>query len=132
MSSVYYTPPVLAIGLCSLVLDDLMQRGGVAWADEQCRCRSSQMYELLDASNGFYTVPAPRALRSRVAIVFRLKDANLGPLFHKEAAKRQLYQLENHPSVGGLRACLYNSVEDEAFACLMQFLYDFKKQYGAQ
>ncbi|GBM08962.1 Phosphoserine aminotransferase, partial [Araneus ventricosus] len=52
--SMYYTPPTFSIYILGLVFKWILSKGGVSAMDEQSAVKSSLVYEILDASNGFY------------------------------------------------------------------------------
>ena len=126
--NLFNTPPLLSIGLAKMVLDDLAKRGGVEWAEKRGMELSRELYNEIDASNGFYVNQIPKELRSHISVVFSIPwDKTLEAKFIKQAEQRGLFQLNNHPSVGGMRASLYNAVPGRAVELLIKFMREFRK-----
>ena len=131
VQNIYNTPPMLAIGLARLVLDDLQKRGGVEWAETRCRALSSAIYDEIDASDGFFVNKVSKDLRSQVSVVFGIpRDPSLEAKFVEQAESYGLQQLVNHPSVGGMRASLYNAVPVKAVEHLIEFMRDFRRRHA--
>lgn len=126
--SLYNTPSTFAIYLSALVLDDLVERGGLAAAEQRAIERAARVYDRIDASDGFYTSLVHRPHRSRMNVPFRIRggDTALEARFVREAEAQGLHQLFGHPRFGGLRASLYNGVPDEAIRALTDFLDEFR------
>lgn len=131
VQNIYQTPPMLSIGICRMVLDDLQARGGVPWAEHKSSVLSSELYNEIDGSDGFYANYIPRSLRSHVSVVFSIPNRpDLEKKFIKRAESKGLLQIHNHPSVGGMRASLYNAVPVEAVDRLVQFMREFKSSHA--
>lgn len=118
------TPPVFAVFLAGRVLQWLKRHGGLAAAAERCWRRSESVYAAIDASD-FYRCPVRPADRSRISIRFRLPSATLEAAFLSEAERRGLLHLQGHPSVGGIRACLYNAMSQTGADALTAFMAEF-------
>lgn len=127
--SLYSTPPVFALYLMGLVLDDLVARGGLQAAEWRARDRAARIYALLDAG-GVYENHVSSAARSRMNLPFRIRggDADAERRFLHEAEERGLHQLFGHPRFGGLRITLYNGVSDESVDALADYLEDFARR----
>lgn len=135
-SNIYNTPPALSIGIAKLVLEELSAMGGVEWAEARGKAMSERLYDYLRARHDFYGLPAipSESFRSRVSLVFRLQPrfSHLESEFHRFAAKEfDLVQLNNHPSVGGFRASLYNGVPDDAVERLIECLEAFREKHSS-
>ena len=91
--------------------------------------RSQALYNAIDESNGFYSAPVEKGARSRMNVVFRVKngDKDLEAKFVSEAEKRNLHTLKGHRSVGGLRASLYNAMEMDGVRALLSFMKEFQE-----
>jgi phosphoserine aminotransferase len=90
-----------------------------------------QFYSIIDSSNGFYTNNVHPEYRSRTSVPFRVKggDVELEQAFCCEAQAAGLHQLSGHHTVGGLRACLYNGIPDEAIRSLCHFMVNFQDRH---
>ncbi len=127
----YNTPPVFAIYVTLLVTrwlrDDI---GGLVAMDAINRRKAELLYEVLDASAGFYRGRAAAADRSLMNVSFTLPTPELEQAFLSESAAAGFSGLNGHRSVGGLRASLYNAVSPEAVTALAGFMDDFRKMHG--
>jgi phosphoserine aminotransferase len=54
----------------------------------------------------------------------------LDDVFLQEAEAAQLLNLKGHRSVGGMRASLYNAVEEASVDALCSFLRHFEQRHG--
>lgn len=90
--------------------------------------RSAALYNAIDGSKGFYVAPVLPDSRSRMNVVFRIRDKNveLEKKFVAEAEARNLHTLKGHRSVGGLRASLYNAMPMEGVQKLIDFMREFQ------
>ena len=128
----YNTPPVFAIYVVMLVTRWLLHDvGGLAAMQAINRAKAARLYEVLDASEGFYRGHAARADRSLMNVAFALPEAGLQRRFVEEAEARGLYGLQGHRSCGGIRASLYNGVSRESVAALCEYMEEFRQRHGA-
>ena len=126
--SLLNTPPVFAIYVVGLVLEDLEARGGLEAADRRNREKAELLYQAIDRSDGFYLGHADVGSRSRMNVTFRLSREDLQPRFLEEAGNRGLVGLAGHRSVGGIRASIYNGVELASVEELVALLDDFRSR----
>ena len=98
--------------------------------NERARMRSQMIYKAIDGSDGFYTNTIPFNARSRMNVVFNLREEALTDLFVKEAADAGLVNLKGHRLVGGLRASLYNALPVQAAQVLADFMADFASRHA--
>jgi phosphoserine aminotransferase len=129
-NSLYNTPPVFAIWMIKLTMEWLKGIGGLPAAEKLAAERSGIIYDAIERSAGFYTCPVPKAARSKMNVVFRLKTEELDAKFLEEAKKLKLDGLKGHRSVGGCRASIYNAMPVEGAKALAQLMDDFAKQNG--
>lgn len=127
--SMYNTPPTYAIYIMGLVLDWLIQRGGLSEMEKINIVKANLLYELIDSSD-FYRCPVSKPDRSRMNIPFTLKDSSLDNEFLKQAKARGLLQLKGHRSVGGMRASIYNAMPYEGVVALVSFMKEFEKTHA--
>jgi phosphoserine aminotransferase len=129
--SLYNTPPVFAVYILGLVarwvLDEV---GGLDAMAERNRGKAEQVYDLIDASDGFYRGHAQRDARSMMNVTFRLADTDLEKVFIASAAEQALVSLGGHRSVGGIRASIYNAMPVAGVQRLCQFMNQFRKEHG--
>lgn len=127
--SLLNTPSTFAIFIADLMFAWLEVQGGVAAMEKRGLERSRQLYQAIDASNGFYHGLADPEHRSRVSVCFTLADAALIPIFLEQAGRVGLANLQGHSMLGGIRASLYNAMPDEGVAALAAFMRDFAEAH---
>ncbi len=91
--------------------------------------KASTLYSAIDES-GFYNNPVDPRYRSLMNVPFTLADASLDKRFLEEAEAEQLLNLKGHRSVGGMRASIYNAVEQSSVDALCDFMHRFETKYG--
>jgi len=127
--SMYNTPPTFAMYLSGLVFDWIEAKGGLIAMQAVNEKKASTLYNVIDAS-GFYSNPVDVRYRSLMNVPFTLADASLDKLFLEEAEAEQLLNLKGHRSVGGMRASIYNAVEQSSVDALCDFMHRFETKYG--
>ncbi|KAJ9090484.1 hypothetical protein DSO57_1001942 [Entomophthora muscae] len=123
--SMYNTPPTFSILALKFNLEWASANGGNEAMEQRSRQNSSQIYQVIDKSNGFYSCPVVSHSRSLTNIVFNLPTPELESEFVSQAAASGLINLKGHRSVGGIRASLYNGVPDAATLALAEFMDAF-------
>ena len=127
--SMYNTPPTFAIYLAGLVFEWLEELGGLGEMAAINQSKAAMLYRTIDES-GFYHNPIERQSRSLMNVPFTLADDKLDSTFLAEAEAADLLNLKGHRSVGGMRASLYNAVEQSSVEALCVFMKDFERRYG--
>ena len=128
--SLYNTPPTFAIYVVGLVLEWLLELGGLVEAGRRNEAKAALLYDAIDGSGGFYRGHARPESRSRMNVTFRLPSEELEKAFLKEAQAARLDGLKGHRSVGGLRASIYNACPIESVAALAGFMGEFRRRRG--
>lgn len=129
--SMWNTPPTFAIYLMGLVFKWLQRDiGGLAKMHEINQQKARMLYEVIDASGGFYQGHAKPEDRSLMNVTFRLASPELEKKFVTEAAAHNLQTLKGHRSVGGMRASIYNAMPVEGVVALRDFMREFLAKYG--
>jgi phosphoserine aminotransferase len=123
--SLYNTPPTFSIYVCGLVYKWLLKKGGLPAIYQQNQLKAQMIYEVIDASNGFYTGHAQPASRSLMNVTFRLPSDDLTQKFLSEAKANRMVELKGHRSVGGCRASIYNAFPVEGCSDLANFMKEF-------
>jgi len=122
------TPPVFAVyvlGLvCRWLLDDV---GGLASMQRANAEKAKLLYDVLDASGGFYAGHARPECRSDMNVTFRLPDEPLEKAFLAGATARGLIDLKGHRSVGGVRASIYNAMPRAGVEALRDYMLEFQR-----
>ena len=129
-SSLYNTPPVHSIYMVNLMLKWVKNNGGVAAMEKSNIEKSKLVYDVIDASGGFYSGNIDPDSRSIMNITFRLPSEELEKKFVKESEQHNFVGLAGHRSVGGIRASAYNAVPYEACKALADYMVDFQKRNG--
>jgi phosphoserine aminotransferase len=126
--SLYNTPPVFAIYVVGLVLQWLLDNGGLSQMGKRNEEKAAVVYDAIDGSGGFYRGHAQVPSRSRMNVTFRLPSEELEKAFLKEAQAERLDGLKGHRSVGGLRASIYNACPLESVRTLASFMREFQRR----
>ncbi|MEX2443888.1 MAG: 3-phosphoserine/phosphohydroxythreonine transaminase [Alkalispirochaeta sp.] len=124
--SLYNTPPVFSIWALSLVLEWILDQGGLGAVADRNRRKASALYEAIDGSSGYYRCPVDTAVRSDMNVVFRLPDEESEKRFIAGAAEAGMIGLKGHRSVGGVRASIYNAMPEEGVEKLVAYMRDFR------
>jgi len=123
------TPPVFAVYVLGLVCQWLRDSiGGLGAMSRHNVAKAKLLYDVLDASGGFYAGHAGPQCRSDMNVTFRLPDETLEKAFIKAATERQLVDLKGHRSVGGIRASIYNAMPVAGVESLRDFMLEFQRQ----
>lgn len=128
--SMYNTPPTFAIYISHLVCKWLLEQGGVEEMERRSIQKSQTIYDVIDGSDGFYFNNIEKQSRSRMNVVFNLRDESLNKLFIEEALQNGLANIKGHRIVGGMRASLYNAVSVEAAEALAEFMKTFAERHA--
>ena len=120
------TPASYTNYMCGLVLDHMFKNGGVEYYNKLSGDKAKIIYDIIDGSNGYYLNKINHNYRSRMNLVFRIKDdPKLEDKFVAEAKKQGMIELKGHRSVGGMRASLYNGMPMEGVLKLAEFMKKF-------
>jgi phosphoserine aminotransferase len=128
--SLYNTPPTFAIYVVGLVLQWLLETGGLAEAARRNEAKAKLLYDAIDGSGGFHRGHAQPESRSRMNVTWRLPSEDLEKAFLKEAQADGLDGLKGHRAVGGLRASIYNACPLDSARALAAFMGDFQRRRG--
>jgi len=126
--SMYNTPPAYNIYMLGLVLDWLMDLGGVEAMEKIKSEKTGLFYDFIDASS-YYSGLAEKAARSDMNVTFTTGDEARDALFAKEAEARGLHNLKGHRIAGALRASIYNAMPVEGVRALIHFMEEFEKTH---
>ncbi|WP_407276323.1 phosphoserine transaminase [Halothiobacillus sp. DCM-1] len=125
----YNTPPVFAIYVVLLVTRWLLHEiGGLAAMHAINQRKAARLYDLLDASDGFYQGRAAPPDRSLMNVVFTLPTPELTADFLAAAQRAGFYGLNGHRAIGGIRASLYNGLGLPAVEALIDFMQSYQQQ----
>ena len=127
--SMINTPPTFAIYLAGLVFRWLEDAGGVSAIAEVNAEKARLLYGAIDASGLYENRIEPRD-RSRMNVVFHLREPALEPAFLDGAAAAGLLNLKGHRMVGGIRASIYNAMPLAGVQALVDYMTDFEARRG--
>jgi phosphoserine aminotransferase len=128
-NSMYNTPPTFAWYMAGLMFKWLKSQGGLERIAQKNSRKAVKLYSFID-NNNFYENAIDPDCRSKMNVVFNLKDETLNALFLEQASVNGLANLRGHKRVGGMRASIYNSMPEEGVDLLIQFMDDFSKRFG--
>jgi phosphoserine aminotransferase len=123
--SMFNTPPVFPIYMCKLAMEYLKEIGGVKAIEKVNREKAKILYDLIDASNGFYKGHAREDSRSLMNVTFTMASPELEQKCVEGGTERGLVGLKGHRSVGGMRASIYNAMPLEGVKKLKEYLKEF-------
>jgi phosphoserine aminotransferase len=127
--SMFNTPPTFAIYMVNLISEWLLNDiGGLDKMHERNQSKSQMLYEVLDASEGFYAGHAQADSRSLMNVTFKLPSDEIQNDFIAGAEEHGLFNLKGHRSVGGIRASIYNALPVAAVESLRDFMKDFHQK----
>ena len=90
--------------------------------------KSRMLYDLLDASGGYYVNRTEVKFRSRMNVNFRIEgDRQLESKLIEEASKIGIINIKGHTANPGIRVSIYNAMPMQGVILLCKFLDDFRK-----
>lgn len=125
--SLYNTPPCYCIYIAKLVLEWLLELGGVPAMQKINETKAAMLYDYLDESKLFKSTVAGQH-RSLMNIPFVLPNEQLDDAFLKKATAAGLVNLKGHRSVGGMRASIYNAMPIDGVRKLVDFMKKFETE----
>lgn len=127
--SMFNTPPTYAIYICKLVLDWLLELGGVDAIYTQNLKKAGLLYSFLESS-ALFTDVVNKADRSLMNVTFLVCGEGLDKQFDKEATAAGFINLKGHRLVGGMRASIYNAMPVQGVEALVDLMKDFERRHG--
>ena len=129
-NSLYNTPPAFSVYLLNLVLGWIADLGGLEAMGVRNQRKAALVYAAIDGSGGFYRGHAAPEARSLMNVTFRLPSEALEKQFVAESQAAGMVGLGGHRSVGGIRASIYNALEESSCAALTNFMGEFLRKNG--
>lgn len=127
--SLYNTPPAFGIYVLGLVLQWLLDLGGLPAIGAINERKAGKLYAELDRT-GFWRPTAQKGSRSLMNVTFRLASEDLEQAFVKESTAAGFDGLKGHRSVGGMRASIYNAFPEDGVDALIDFMREFERRNG--
>ncbi|HUR33780.1 MAG TPA: 3-phosphoserine/phosphohydroxythreonine transaminase [Vicinamibacterales bacterium] len=128
-SSLYNTPPAFGVYAVGLVIQWLLDLGGLPAIAALNQRKAGKLYDEIDRT-GFYRGTANKQNRSLMNVTFRLASEELENRFVKESTAAGFDGLKGHRSVGGMRASIYNAFPEEGIDALVAFMQEFERKNG--
>ncbi len=125
--SLFNTPPSLPVYAVGLVMEWILENGGLQEIEKRNDRKAAMIYDTIDDSGGFYTGVVREDSRSKMNVTFRLPSEDLEAKFVDQGARRGLLGLKGHRSVGGCRASIYNAMTEEGVEDLVEFMKEFRR-----
>jgi phosphoserine aminotransferase len=127
--SLYNTPPAFGVYVLGLVVEWLLDLGGLPAIGAINERKAAKLYAELDRT-GFWRPTAQRDSRSLMNVTFRLSSEDLEKAFVKESTAAGFDGLKGHRSVGGMRASIYNAFPEDGVDALIEFMREFERRNG--
>ena len=127
--SMLNTPPVFAVYVCMLTLRWLKKSGGVEVMEKLNNEKSALLYNTID-SLPIFTPTVAKEDRSKMNVVFIIKDPVLEKEFSETCKKENMVGIKGHRTVGGFRASLYNALPINSVQVLCELMKDFAAKKG--
>ncbi|MBI2731476.1 MAG: 3-phosphoserine/phosphohydroxythreonine transaminase [Sphingobacteriales bacterium] len=125
--SMLNTPPVFAVYVCMLTLRWLKKTGGVDAIEKINNEKATLLYKTIDALP-IFTPTVAKEDRSKMNVVFVMKDASLEKEFLDACKKENIVGVKGHRSVGGFRASLYNALPLSSVQLLCEVMKSFAEK----
>ncbi|MEM1081765.1 MAG: 3-phosphoserine/phosphohydroxythreonine transaminase [Pseudomonadota bacterium] len=103
--------------------------GGLAAMGQRNQAKAAALYAAIDQSD-FYANAVHAEARSIMNVPFVLAEPDRTMDFVQQAEQAGMPGLKGHRAVGGLRASLYNALEQDAVTDLMAFMQEFERTAG--
>ncbi len=123
--SLSVTPPVFAWWVCGLMVDWMLEQGGISKLYADLQQRSHALYTIITAHK-CYKCNYLMQKSSLQNICFDLLDVNMRDDFLFKANAAGLYGLSGHKMGSDIRINLYHNVTVQAFESLCRFLQSYR------
>jgi len=137
-NKIWTVPVTFSMWMGQLVMEWMLERGGLPYFEDLAIRRSRLLYDLVDNSGGFYRCFVnDMRFRSRMHCVFTIrsgvgKDEELVQKFLSETAEMGWLDVRSHPlgiPSDAIRITMYNPQPYETIVKVRDFMADFKKRH---
>lgn len=128
-ASMLNTPPVFAVYVAMLTLRWLKEQGGVAAIEQINNEKAELLYSTLEKIP-FINLPVAKENRSKMNVVFTMKDEQLEKDFLQACKDNSMYGVKGHRSVGGFRISLYNALQMDSVKVFVSLINNFAQKQG--
>lgn len=129
-NSMSNTPNTFGIYMLDLMLDWVIENGGLSGMQNKNIQKARLLYSAIDEMSEFYKGHAKVDSRSLMNVTFNLASADLESKFANEAKEAGMIGLKGHRSVGGIRASIYNAVSLDDVKTLVEYMREFARKNG--
>ena len=126
--SLLNTPSTFSIFIFDLVLQWMVEMGGIEYFEKKSIDQSRLIYDYLDTHDDIFTVLEKSEFRSRSNITYNFKNSDLTNNFLEYTKEKGIIGINGHRSVGGIRISLYNSITDEMVIYLLDQIEQFLRK----
>ena len=126
-ASMFNTPPVFAVYTSMLTLRWLKNLGGLATIEELNEKKANLIYSEIDV-NPLFKGFAAKEDRSVMNATFTLVNEDLKETFDAMWKEAGINGVNGHRSVGGYRASMYNAMNIESVAALVDVMGDLERK----
>jgi phosphoserine aminotransferase len=123
--SSYNTPPVYPIYVAMLTMRWVQAQGGLLAMERRNNAKAELLYNELD-TNPYFVATAAKEDRSLMNVTFLTADPAHEKPFSDYCKANGIIGLNGHRSVGGFRASMYNALDLESVAFLVDLMRNFK------
>lgn len=127
--SMYNTPPVFPVYVCMLMMEWIIEKGGVEAMGKLNSQKATLLYNEIDR-NPLFKGTTSEEDRSDMNATFVLTNEALKDEFDKMWKEAGISGLPGHRSVGGYRASIYNAMPIESVEVLVNVMKEFTKRKG--
>ena len=127
-NSLFNTPPVFPIYIVNLVLDWIIEQGGLEAIENVNQKKKDTVYNLIDLYPDFFRGTVKKESRSWMNVTLRLPSEELEQKMIVEGKAAGFIGLKGHRSVGGIRVSIYNSMTLEGAEKVADFMKHFMDQ----
>jgi phosphoserine aminotransferase len=127
--SMLNTPVTFAWYVALEVTRWITEYGGLAELEKRNSARANRLYAFLDQSD-YWSNPVAAHCRSVMNVPFFAADEAATAQVVRTAEEAGLIGLKGHRALGGLRASLYNALNDDAVETLIDFLGHYERTRG--
>jgi phosphoserine aminotransferase len=123
------TLPTYSIYISGLIFKWILDLGGLDKVETLNKEKAEALYTAID-NDEQYNCVVNKADRSIVNICFNLRNESMESTFLKEASSLGLINLKGHGARGGVRASLYNAMQQSGVDALINFMQVFSARNG--
>ncbi|MBP2832702.1 3-phosphoserine/phosphohydroxythreonine transaminase [Aquimarina sp. U1-2] len=126
-ASMFNTPPVFAVYTSMLTLKWLKNLGGIDVIEEKNEKKAKLIYSEIDL-NPLFKGFAAKEDRSTMNATFTLVNEDLKETFETMCKEAGINGVNGHRSVGGYRASMYNAMNIDSVATLVDVMSDLERK----